>query len=273
MDFKIGDIVRLKTGTAPQVVVSVGINDIIAKYLDPNWYERSCEYLKINQEKNFLEFDLDIILANYKTIPRSYKDYSLYECVTEPRNNLFEILQDKVNNYVSFTYCGRTLYSCNNTQKQDYNSNQDTNFNNANSEKGETTMTNKLYQVIGQDLYGTYLATNSKKEIVLEMRDGSNTLRAFKEEDLEEVKPWTFDVKWQDECTISYSGEKDSVSVGDILISGYGNKLKFGMVVKINSKKDIAKEFQGLKLTGVEDFHSGKKNKDVDAEKDAENEK
>ena len=115
-----------------------------------------------------------------------------------------------------------------------------------------TTMTNKLYQVIGTETYGTYLATNSEGKYVLEM-SGTKEVKAFSKTQVEEVLPWTFDVNFNDlhQQAYSYQGDKDSVKVGDLLFSKDHDKFVFVVAVDTKSKK-ATKRFSGFKLNSVE---------------------
>lgn len=115
-----------------------------------------------------------------------------------------------------------------------------------------TTMTNKLYQVIGTETYGTYLAINSEGKYVLEM-SGTKEVKAFSKTQVEEVLPWTFDVEFNDSRlqAYSYQGDKDSVKVGDLLFSKESDKFVFVVAVDTKSKK-ATKRFNGFKLSSVE---------------------
>ena len=95
--------------------------------------------------------------------------------------------------------------------------------------------------------YGTYLATNAKGQIVLDMR-GSGDVEAFDAEDIEEVVPYTFEVTAITDrgATTHYTATKGVVAKGDLLLSDSGHIYR---VEAIDTKfKDPRKEFKGRKL-------------------------
>ncbi len=60
-----------------------------------------------------------------------------------------------------------------------------------NTKEGKKTMS-KLFKVIGEEVYGIHIGTNTAGELVLEIRgDANNAIKAFKKDALEEVKPYT----------------------------------------------------------------------------------
>lgn len=121
----------------------------------------------------------------------------------------------------------------------------------------EMSKAGTLYQVIGKEQYGTYLATNSEGKYVLEMKDNSNALAAFDVKEIEEVVPWTFDVCYgkmgNNGNSTSYSGAKNCVKEGDVLIRQCGS---IGIVTKVNTKRKNMQPFKGSILTGVVPFNS-----------------
>lgn len=100
--------------------------------------------------------------------------------------------------------------------------------------------------------YGTYLANDSQGRIVLEMKSPSGVfVEAFKEDDVEEVVPYTFEVEPFRTSRVNrnnwhYISQEGQVVVGDILLSDRGNMYR---VVRVNTKnKETKKEFKGRKL-------------------------
>lgn len=62
---------------------------------------------------------------------------------------------------------------------------------NINEAEGTNTMS-KLFKVIGEEVYGIHIGTNTAGELVLEIRgDANNAIKAYKKTELEEVKPYT----------------------------------------------------------------------------------
>jgi len=77
-----------------------------------------------------------------------------------------------------------TLYTSSDLQDYKYDGN-------VNETQGNTTMS-KLFKVIGEEVYGIHIGTNTAGELVLEIRgDANNSIKAFKKDLLEEVKPYT----------------------------------------------------------------------------------
>lgn len=106
---------------------------------------------------------------------------------------------------------------------------------------------NKLFKT-KDDKYGTQIATDSQGQFVLEMKDGSG-VKAFSKKDLEEVRPWTFSIRYNN-CATSYHyiGTKDCVKLGDVLIGGTDG-VSIGIVNNVDTNSDQAKkEFKGRKV-------------------------
>lgn len=115
----------------------------------------------------------------------------------------------------------------------------------------ETTMT-KLYQT-KEDMprFGIMLATNSAGKLVLEMK-GSSEVLAFDKKEVEEVKPYTVSIKFQDSGTeYHYLSRKGDVQKDDlILVDGNGHMAK---VTAVDTKSDRAtKELKGRKVVTAE---------------------
>lgn len=117
----------------------------------------------------------------------------------------------------------------------------------------ENTM-NKLFKT-KDDTYGTQIATDSQGRLVLELKDGKSTIKAFDKEDLEEVRPWTFAVQFGGSNSPSkkyqFIGNKDIVKVGDALLydSSYDSRASLCIVVEVDTNSNEAtKEFKGQKI-------------------------
>lgn len=115
------------------------------------------------------------------------------------------------------------------------------------------TMSNKLYQVKGQEVYGIYLATNSNGQYVLEEK-GTGKILTVKKDEVEEVKPYTISVKFvvsngNGDKDYSYLAEKDQFSVGDLLYidTPYGKSIAY--ISAVDTKSDSAtKEIKARKF-------------------------
>jgi len=111
---------------------------------------------------------------------------------------------------------------------------------NVNEEKGKNKMA-KLFKVIGEELYGIHIGTNTAGEFVLEIRgDANNSIKAFKKDTLEEVKPYTV------KLVALGSGvnprhatvEKDKLSKSDVVIWNQ----TLWTVVELDTKQDNCAE-------------------------------
>jgi hypothetical protein len=111
----------------------------------------------------------------------------------------------------------------------------------------ETTMT-KLYQTKeATPRFGTLLATNSAGLLVMEMK-GTGEVLTFAKNDVEEVKPYTVRIKFQDSHTeYEYLSRKGDVEKGDmVILNGNGHIAK---VVAVDTKSDKAtKDLVGRKV-------------------------
>ena len=119
--------------------------------------------------------------------------------------------------------------------------------NETDNQKTENTMP-KLYQTTEQNpRFGVMLATNSVGKLVLEMK-GTGIIEAFEKSEVEEVKPYTVRIKFQDSQTeYEYLSRKGDVEKGDmILVDGSGHIAK---VTAVDTKSDRAtKELKGRKV-------------------------
>lgn len=97
--------------------------------------------------------------------------------------------------------------------------------------KVETVMTevNNLYQVKDTEEFGTKIAVNSQGDFVLEMKDGAGTVKAFKEDLLEEVVPYTVSVRKvtsdpNDDKHVHWQVTPGSLNKADVLIDDKGTR-------------------------------------------------
>jgi hypothetical protein len=112
---------------------------------------------------------------------------------------------------------------------------------------------NKLYQVKDQELYGVQIATNSEGKIVLEMK-GSNEVKAYPKDQLEEVMPYTVGVKFSaGGQNYHFETDKGSVSVGDLIVRMDGSyEGSFGEVVSVDTKsKQATKRLDAVIIQGT----------------------
>lgn len=105
---------------------------------------------------------------------------------------------------------------------------------------GEEDMTTQtLYQIKDKDVYGFKLATNSKGEIVFEVKSTGEILTVNKEQ-LIEVMPYTVDIKFLGANGQKYAffSREGDVKVGDVVVAeGYSNLM---IVVKTDSRSKAA---------------------------------
>lgn len=100
----------------------------------------------------------------------------------------------------------------------------------------------KLYRVIAEhDVYGEFLTDDSRGRMVLELK-GTGSIRAFNPEELEEVMPYTINVRFlfggNENKEYGFLSKEGEVSVGDILLlRGYTNP---AFVVSVNTKNPRA---------------------------------
>jgi hypothetical protein len=111
---------------------------------------------------------------------------------------------------------------------------------NVNEQEGNNTMS-KLFKVIGEEVYGIHIGTNTAGELVLEIRgDANNAIKAFKKDLLEEVKPYTVKL-----VNVTGAGnprhatvEKDKLGKNDIVLWAGS----IWSVVELDTKQDNCPE-------------------------------
>lgn len=129
------------------------------------------------------------------------------------------------------------------------------------SYEGEAPMTNtnKLYVFkdnfnTNVDLYGHYLATNSQGEWVMEVK-GSGVIMAIAKDKVQEVLPYTINVKFVDSgTTYSYLASKDQFPVGFYLVKAYSHDgWQIAHVTAVDTKSNKAtKEFAPIGKLAVD---------------------
>ena len=121
------------------------------------------------------------------------------------------------------------------------------------------TNTNKLYVFkdnfnTNVDLYGHYLATNSQGEWVMEVK-GSGMIMAIAKDKVQEVLPYTINVKFVDSgTTYSYLANKDQFPVGFYLVKAYSHDgWQIAHVTAVDTKSNKAtKEFAPIGKLAVD---------------------
>jgi len=111
---------------------------------------------------------------------------------------------------------------------------------NVNEEKKEADMS-KLFKVIGEEIYGIHIGTNTAGELVLEIRgDANNAIKAFKKDVLEEVKPYTVKLvaMGSGENPRHVTVEKGKLSKQDVIIW----QQRVWVVVELDTKQDNCAE-------------------------------
>ena len=111
--------------------------------------------------------------------------------------------------------------------------------------KGYYTMSNsstnpqlgQLYQTKeDKPRYGTYLATDTNGDTVLEMKGKTSEFESFKADDIERVIPYTVEISFMGGGG-DYQVPKDSVEVGDYVLSECNG---YGRVTNIDTKQECA---------------------------------
>lgn len=121
------------------------------------------------------------------------------------------------------------------------------------SSDSASTMTNAktLYSFTKADGtvgYGSYLATNSSNQFIIEEK-GTGAILTFDKDQLEEVLPYTYAVKFGS-SEVHYVGKPGCVEKGDIVLGNAGDaNFAIGRVVAVDTKNKSARaKFNGVKL-------------------------
>ena len=120
-----------------------------------------------------------------KVVRINYKRYNV-----ETSNTVHSVSLEPMEQWNGISYNAKNSYSY--TLYKDSDLNNDFTYDgNVNEAQGATTMS-KLFKVIGEEVYGIHIGTNTAGELVLEIRgDANNAIKAYKKDLLEEVKPYT----------------------------------------------------------------------------------
>ena len=95
--------------------------------------------------------------------------------------------------------------------------------------------------------YGTYLATNSSGQYVIEVKQ-TGQIVTMHPDYLEEVIPWTFSAK--NGSTEKHFTGSDTIEKGDVLVQTRTSK--FWMVTDVNTKNKTATKFVGRRVVTEE---------------------
>ena len=98
-------------------------------------------------------------------------------------------------------------------------------------------------EVNGNIAYGTYLATNSSGQYVIEEKQTGNIVTMHPDY-LEEVIPWTFSAK--NGSTEKHFTGSDIIKKGDVLLQA--KTTKFWFVTNVNTKNKTATKFVGRRV-------------------------
>ena len=116
-------------------------------------------------------------------------------------------------------------------------------------EEKEPEVAQKLYATLEENpRYGTFLTHNSEGQLVLEMKGEGGKVEAFAKGSVEEVVPYTFEVRgvMNGGSKSTYTCKEGEVKVGDVLISDAGNLY---VVARIDTKcTNPKKQFRGKVL-------------------------
>lgn len=119
-------------------------------------------------------------------------------------------------------------------------------------------LSNNAYVGTEKVIYGTYLATNSAGQYVMEEKGTGKIITANKE-DVSEVVPYTIEVKFlsgHDNGTIyPYTSEKDKFQVGDLCLLKNQNGTSLVLVENVDTKsKKATKDFTPISKVVTEKF-------------------
>lgn len=113
----------------------------------------------------------------------------------------------------------------------------------------------QLFKIKGTEHFGNVIATDSQGNKVFEIRGGGG-IQVVKPEQIEEVFPFTFSVKFVYGNDVSYhfTGIEDQFKVGDLLIYDKGNfNISLCVVTALDTKsRSATKNFSGYRLNNVE---------------------
>jgi hypothetical protein len=101
----------------------------------------------------------------------------------------------------------------------------------------------------GSTGYGTYLATNSTNQLIIEEK-GTGAILTFDKEQLEEVLPYTFAVKVNGKETHYLGNSSSTLKKGDVvMLTDANSNYSIGKVTGVDTKNRSPREkFNGVKL-------------------------
>lgn len=113
----------------------------------------------------------------------------------------------------------------------------------------------QLFKIKGTEHFGNVIATDSQGNKVFEIRGGGG-IQVVKSEQIEEVFPFTFSVKFVNGNDVSYhfTGIEGQFKVGDLLIYDKGNSnIGLCVVTALDTKsRSATKNFSGYRLNNTE---------------------
>lgn len=121
------------------------------------------------------------------------------------------------------------------------------------SEQNTMKLSTSLFSFTKSDnsvAYGTHIGINSKGEYLIEEKV-TGEIHVIEKELLEEVLPYTYNVKYANNSTeYSYIGVEGAVEVDDVLLNT--ESYSIGVVTAVNTKnKNATKTFKGVKISTV----------------------
>jgi hypothetical protein len=105
----------------------------------------------------------------------------------------------------------------------------------------------------GSTGYGTYLATNSTNQLIIEEK-GTGVILTFEKDQLEEVLPYTFSIKVNGQETHYLGNADSSLKKGDVvMLTAANSNYAIGVVTGVNTKNRSPRNgFKGVKLVTEE---------------------
>jgi len=201
-NLEVGDIVRRVRGWTPLAVTDVRGIHVEAAYCGETF---GTDYVNLEV---YMRQDLILVVDPHKELAKCGQHSMTPGWLPRLNDEQLNQLQKQVENHKHF---------------------------NSSNGKG-TEMTAKLYQTVGEDTprFGTYLATNTLGQIVLEMKGANAAPEAFDKDAIEEVLPWTFQARnlFAQNEHFSFTARKDSVAKGDMLLGSMG----VVEVIQVNTK-------------------------------------
>jgi hypothetical protein len=172
-------------------------------------------------------------------IPKRSKVPKKVVRITLKNDQVYSVHLDPMNYWKGVTYKASSSYS--RTLHSNGELNGDYHYDgNTNEQEGNNTMS-KLFKVIGEEVYGIHIGTNTAGELVLEIRgDTNNAIKAFKKDTLEEVKPYTVKLvaMGSNENPRHVTVEKGKLSKQDVIVW----QQRIWVVAELDTKQDDCPE-------------------------------